>query len=82
MNHQDKDKKSNMNWKLIIACIVIVGAVYLYLNPDVINRFLGPTKEITQIAGNNIKQASNNLNQYREIYENITKCNNILNEIM
>lgn len=79
--NRKEENNSKINWKLIAVCIMIVSAVYLYFNPKIISILLAPSKEVTQIAGNSLKQV-NSINQYREIYDNITKCNNILNEIM
>ena len=79
--NRKEENNSKINWKLIAVCIMIVSAVYLYFNPKIISILLSPSKEVTQIAGNSLKQV-NSINQYREIYDNITKCNNILNEIM
>lgn len=84
--NRKEENKSKINWKLIAVCIMIVLAVYLYFNPEIISNLLGPTKEITQIAGGPAvklpMKSFSNQTQMLEIYKNINKCTSILDEIM
>ena len=84
--NRKEENNSKINWKLIAVCIMIVSAVYLYFNPEIISTLLAPTKEITQIAGEpNVKlpmKSFSNQKQMLEMYKNISKCTSILDEIM